>query len=89
MSKLLKKIGPETWFHGENSVQCTISVNNILIKGMSISIHNYKTISFSYLPFEDVFLLNKLNSLNFLRNILRGFYMPPPTSTNIEPNIAK
>jgi hypothetical protein len=47
--------------------------NNIRVKGMSVSIQNYRMMPFTDIPFQVVILRSNLNLLNFSGNILRGF----------------
>ena len=56
---------------GENESFNTEFVHsNILLKRMLISIHTYKVVSLIRKNLQDVFPLNKLNLLNFSRNVL-------------------
>jgi hypothetical protein len=52
VSKSGKKSRLERWFHGENeSFNAEFIRNKIQVKGMAISVQNYKIIQFSGLPF--------------------------------------
>lgn len=52
VSKSLWKIRCKMWFDGENeSYDVELIQNNILVKGLLISVQNYKVISFSSLTF--------------------------------------
>jgi hypothetical protein len=67
--KSLKKAALELWFDGESEAfNVKYTWNSLPEKGIQILIQNYKRITFSGLPIQDIFPLNKANLLNFSRN---------------------
>jgi len=64
------------WCDSGNVINMEFIWHNVLVKGMSISIHNYKTILFPGLPFSDVSLLmSQIHSFSPPHhNVIRGFY---------------
>ena len=55
--KILKKVRLEVYFHGDNELfNAEVTWNVILVKGMSVSLHNYKIMSLLVYPLKMISL---------------------------------
>jgi hypothetical protein len=81
VSQTVTKARHEMWFDGENkSLNGKFTKYNILVKGMSILLHNYRIMSFHAYHFNMLYCLIIQISLILPGMSSRGFY------SNMNPN---